>query len=137
LPRPGALGLYCSGASAKFKEGDSTIFTNLLRSTVHVGENPSNYDYFNGFDPDDPRLSPVNDLAVLAQFPATLIVTSTRDFAMSMAACTHRRLQESGVESEFLLYDGLGHAFMNDPDLPESASVYRLSAAFFDQHLGQ
>jgi len=137
LPAPGVLGLYCARASAKFKEGDGPAFTNLLRSTVNIGENPSTYAYFEGMDPDDPKLSPVMDLTVLARFPPTLFATGTRDFAMSAAAYSHRRMLDAGVDSQLLVYDGMGHAFMTDPDLPESKSLYAIAAKFYDAHLGR
>jgi hypothetical protein len=41
------------------------------------------------------------------------------------------------VESDLLVYDGLYHGFMTNPDFPESRKAYGISAALFDKHLGE
>jgi epsilon-lactone hydrolase len=48
-----------------------------------------------------------------------------------------RRLWESGVDAELFVFDGLGHAFMMDPALPESRETYSILVRFFDRHLGR
>jgi acetyl esterase/lipase len=93
--------------------------------------------YFRGIDTTQAIVSPVNDLALLATFPPTLYATGTRDFAMSQAAYSHRRMLRAGVESDLLIYDGLGHGFMTNPELPESRDLYELSVKFYDRHLAK
>jgi acetyl esterase/lipase len=135
LPRPGVVGIYCSGAGAKWTEGDSAVFAGL--ATGNPIRMPPGPNYLDQVDVDDPAVTPANDLGVLAKFPPTLFATGTRDFAMSSAAYGHRRLLEAGVESDLLIYDGLGHGFMTNPDYPESRNLYQIAAKFYDRHLGR
>jgi acetyl esterase/lipase len=93
--------------------------------------------YFTGVDMNQFVVSPTLDPALLQKFPPTIFFTATRDFAMSGAAFSHRQLLKAGVESELLVYDGLYHGFMTNPDFPESQEAYKLTAAFFDQYLGK
>lgn len=134
LPRPGVLGIYCAGAGAKFTEGDSAVFAGL--ATGNRIAMPPGPNYLDQVSLDDPAVTPASDLAVLAKFPPTLFATGTRDFAMSAAAYGHRRLLRAGVESDLLIYDGLGHGFMTNPDYPESQDLYQIAARFYDRHLG-
>jgi acetyl esterase/lipase len=135
LPRPGALGIYCAGADARFTTGDSAVFAGLTSGiSIRMPPGPA---YFDGADLNDPAVSPAADLRVIAQFPPTLLVSGTRDFAMSAAAYSHRRLLMAGVESDLLIYDGLGHGFMTNPDFPEARELYGIAARFYDRHLAR
>ena len=137
MPAPGVLGLYCAGAGARF-DGDSATFSSILAGGMGVGgviaADPNGY--LSGIDTTRTEVSPVNDLSLLARFPPTILATGTRDFAMSQAAYTHRRFLAAGVESDLLIYDGLGHGFMTNPDLPESRDLYDITVKFYDRHLG-
>lgn len=135
LPSPGVIGVYCAGLGAKWAEGDAAVFSNLLNpQTPTPVSGPT---YLDSVNVDDPAVTPANDLAVLAKFPPTLFATATRDMAMSSAAYGHRRLLKAGVETDLLIYDGLGHGFMTNPDYPESKDLYEIAAKFYDRHLGR
>lgn len=135
LPAPGAIGIYCSGAGAKWTEGDSGVFAPLATGIgVGTGASPA---YLDSVNVDDPAVTPANDPAVLAKFPPTIFATGTRDFAMSSAAKGHRGMLKAGVESDLLIYDGLGHGFMTNPDYPEARELYEIAARFYDKHLGR
>jgi len=54
---------------------------------------------------------------------------------MSAAVETHRRLVKAGVEADLHLWDGVGHCFVFDVDLPESKEAYDVTGKFFDRHL--
>lgn len=56
---------------------------------------------------------------------------------MSAAVQTQRDLTKAGVEADLHLWDGLGHCFFNDADLPESKEAYVVISKFFDKHLGK
>lgn len=73
--------------------------------------------------------------SVLAHFPPTLLLNSTRDFAFSAAVHTDRKLDEAGVPHELAVWDGLPHYFYADPDLPESQALYAKMARWFDARL--
>ncbi len=143
LPRPGAIGIFCASA-AGWSSGDSALLGQLL-----VGVAPSreslgpphpavrNRVYFSDADFGDPLVAPIRSAAVLARFPPTLIITSTRDMALSSAAYTHTQLIKLGVEAELHVWEGLAHGFFTlDPDIPESREVWDVVARFFDSHLG-
>lgn len=140
LPAPGVLGLYCSGAGGRF-DGDSLSYSNLTsRGGSQASAAPGmtgKDEYFEGMDLNRTDISPVMDLEILKKFPPTLLATGTRDFAMSMAAYTHRRLVAAGVDTRLLIFDGMGHGFMTNPDLPESRELYEDSVKFYDKHLGR
>jgi len=41
------------------------------------------------------------------------------------------------MEAELHVWEGSGHAFYFDLNLPQSGEVYAVIAKFFDKHLGQ
>ena len=131
LPRPGAVGIFCASAGG-IGEGDSRIITDAFR-VPPLGS--GRLDYFEGADMRDPLVSPVYSAEVLAQFPPTLIITATRDMAMSAALYTHQRLVASGVEADLHVFEGLSHYFFADTGLPESREAFAIMARFFQKHL--
>lgn len=91
--------------------------------------------YFAQADVGDPLVFPGEHPEVLAKFPPTLLVTGTRDFSASSMSIMHRRLLGEGVEAQFILFDGLWHAFHMTGDLPESRELYDRVSDFFGRHL--
>ena len=73
----------------------------------------------------------------MAKWPPTIFLSGTRDFAMSSALYSHRQLALAGQDTRLLVYDGLYHGFMTNPDFPESQEAYKICAAFYDKHLGR
>lgn len=153
LPRPGAIGIFSSAATAGFNDppevrgawgGDSRYTAPGL-----VGEAPWPLDatevkfpaaasqYLKGIDLQDPLVSPGLHPAVLEKFPPTLLITSTRGFDMSAAVQTHREMVKAGVDADLHVWDGVGHCFFVDVDLPESREAFSVMTKFFDQHLGR
>ena len=144
-PGPGAIGILCSSADASF-EGDSLHTIGPLTGMEDPGSvapSPGNLpftfrDYFGGVDLADPQVSPARSLEVLAHFPPTVILTSTRAFELSSAVYSHSRLVQAGVQADLHVWDGLEHCFFpNYPDLPESRDAMEVVARFFDQQLGR
>jgi monoterpene epsilon-lactone hydrolase len=143
LPTPGVAGIYCAGAGAQF-DGDSSSFASLLLpSAPGQGAAPppppgtAPIAYFEGMDIARPDITPANDLSILSRFPPTIFITGSRDFAMSRAAYSHRRMLLAGVESDLLIYDGLGHGFMTNAALPETREAQQIAVRFYDRHLGR
>jgi acetyl esterase/lipase len=131
LPQPGAIGIFCAGAG-RFGSGDAGPITEALGATMPgAGE----MKYFEGADWKDPLVAPIDHPEVLRRFPPTLVVTSTRDLALSSALVTHQRLVGAGVESELHVYEGLMHYFFADTELPESRHLFDVIAGFFDRRL--
>jgi epsilon-lactone hydrolase len=130
LPRPGAIGMFCRGA-LRYERGDSNYF--MTDAGRPAGGRVS---YHSPADRNDPLAFPGIDARVMAQFPPTLLITGTRDQAMSSVVSTHAQLVRLGVYADLHVWEGLGHAFFFDPDLPESREVYGVVARFFDKRLG-
>lgn len=143
LPRPGAVGVFCSGAMPDFWfGGDSGKLASLLNAIQPQG-NPNDAKagapryYLSGINPHDPLVTPGLFPEVLAKFPPTLIVTGTRDIAMSNALVTNVRLLQAGAETQLLVLEGIGHGQFNAfAGSPEARDTYDIIWRFFDKHLG-
>jgi acetyl esterase/lipase len=133
LPQPGAIGIFCAGAGG-MGYGDAAVITEAF-GTNFGGD--QTMDYFEGADWEDPLVSPLQDPEMMARFPPALIITSTRDLAMSSALATHQQLLEQGVSSELHVYEGLVHYWFADTGLPESRQAFRVMADFFERRLSR
>lgn len=137
LPAPGAVGIYCASAGAF--GGDATYIAfpfgeGRMPPTRPPGQ--SQLGYFSGADMKDPLVSPMNSPAILAKFPPTLLITGTRDFAMSGTIHTDTELTKRGVKTELHVWDGLFHGFFYNADVPESRDAFNIMISFFDRNLG-
>ena len=136
LPAPGAIGIYC--ASAGSFGGDATyIAFPFGEARVPVSRPPgaAQLGYFSSTDPKDPMVSPINSPEILAKFPPTLLITGTRDFAMSGTLYTNTQLTKLGVTTELHVWDGLFHGFFYNAEVPESRDAFNVMIKFFDRHL--
>ena len=117
--------------------GDSLELAALTNGTADAVAVRALHDlsYFDGTDVADPLIFPGEHADLLAAFPPSLLVSGTRDFAASSVTVMHRRLKAAGREAELAMFDGMWHAHHVDVDLPESAEVFALLAAFFQRHL--
>lgn len=131
LPQPAAIGIFCAAADAHYW-GDSKIFARPFQALAPLDwKRP----YFDGADLSDPLVSPVVSPDLLKVFPPTLLITATRAFDMSGAVNTHRELVKAGVDAELHVWDGLGHAFFYDINLPEAKEAFAVMTRFFSRHL--
>jgi monoterpene epsilon-lactone hydrolase len=138
LPKPGAIGTFC-GTGAAYS-GDSAYLSDPLTAGKPRRQGPLPAilpsAYMDGVSADDRLAYPLGSDSVMRDFPPTLQLAGSRDFAASVLTWQHRRLAALGVRSELQLFDGLGHAFFVWPQMPESIEAYRLVSTFFDRHLG-
>lgn len=138
LPNPGAIGIYCAGA-ANFG-GDSSYVGSLIgeaRMPFPAQEHHApRLGYFEGASFNNPLITPASSSAIMAKFPPTLIITGTRDFAMSTAVYTDEQLVNEGVDAELHVWEGLFHGFFYNADIPESRDAFRVMIRFFNSHLG-
>ncbi|MFT4256826.1 MAG: alpha/beta hydrolase fold domain-containing protein [Pseudoxanthomonas sp.] len=136
LPLPGAIGTFCGSMVAP--DGDSYYFAAALdgEKVPAAPRQLSEYPYFKGADLTDPLVFPGNSPEYVAKFPPTLLISGTRDFALSSVVRSHGLLSAAGVEAELHVWDGMWHAFFVDPELPESQQAYSTIWRFFDRHLG-
>jgi len=139
LPAPGAIGIFCAGAGG-FGAGDAAYITwpiGEARMPRATGVPLPPIGYFKDTDPNDPLIAPVKHPDVLAKFPPTLIITGTRDFALSNALDTNIQLTKAGVDSKLYVWDGLFHGFFYNPGVPESMDAYKIICQFFSRELGK
>jgi epsilon-lactone hydrolase len=136
LPRPAAAGIYCAGGSFG---GDSSILGAMLGD----GDPPAppraqtvpTTGYARGAPLDDPVAYPARHPEILAQFPPTLVIVGTRDFALSGAVALHSQLVANGVDARLHVWEGVRHAFFYDSRMPESKEAYQVMTRFFVQRL--
>lgn len=133
LPLPAAVGMF-SGAASR-ADGDSRHFVAGVRGYDSLALRPHEGSYFEGVDMSDPLITPAESDDILSKFPPSLLISSTRDFLMSMTVDTHRRLVRLGVEADLQIWEGLDHAQIMSPTLPHTREVYDVVVRFFDQHL--
>ena len=149
-PTPGVLGVYCAGLGNLFV-GDSQFFGVLSVTNASAGQTQggradiprlasaagAGRNYYTGVDMNQFIVNPTLDEKLLAKFPPTIFFTATRDMAMSGALYSYRKLIKLGVDSQVMVFDGLYHGFMTNPDFPEAQEGYKIAAAFYDKHLGK
>lgn len=135
LPAPGAAGVFCASADARWA-GDSWYWFRPMQGL----STPASLDerfYYGDHDLADPLMSPIESTEVLRFFPPTLLVTSMRAGEVSAAVDTHRRLVKAGVDADLHVWDGLDHCFFGNRALPESREALDVMTAFFKRHLGR
>jgi acetyl esterase/lipase len=150
-PTPGVLGIYCSGLGSA-GTGDSQFLsalsvTSAPRGLTQAGTPappgaapaaaPAGMSYMQGTDSKDFLINPTVDEMLLAKWPPTIFFTASRDGAASGALYGYRKLIKLGIDSQIMVFDGLYHGFMTNPDFPEAQEGYKIAAAFFDRHLGR
>lgn len=137
LPTPGAAGMFC--AALTNLDGDSVYVAPPLNGKP-IPSAPLKLDdlpYFKGASASDPLVFPASAPALLAKFPPVLLISGTRDMAMSSVIRSQALLDQAGVPTELRLWEGMWHSFFSDPELPESKDAYRVIWRFFDRHLGR
>lgn len=151
LPAPGAIGIFSAGAFGGWYgppsklgtwSGDSAYTAPRLAADKTGPLDPKSLPaymstYLADADLTDPMVSPALSPSVLEKFPPTLLITGTRAFDMSAAVQTQRALTNAGVEADLHLWDGMGHCFIYDVDLPEAQEAFAVMTKFFDSHLGK
>lgn len=138
LPMPGALGIF-SGFGDFSRNGDSMALYSLNGFSGHLdaprADGTGDVEYAGKVAMTDPSLSIV--YADLRGMPPTLFVTSGRDMLLSGTTILQRAFLRAGGEAQLVVFEGLPHAFWNDPTLPETAEANEVIARFFDARLGR
>jgi epsilon-lactone hydrolase len=137
LPRPGAVGIFCAGV---VDGGGDSSFVGPLLMGQEVPAHPLSLGilpYFKGANLQSPLVLPGSSPAVLAKFPPTLLISGTRDMALSAALRSNELLTAAGATTELHVFEGMWHSFFSDPELPESQAAYAIIARFFSDRLGR
>jgi len=130
LPLPAVTGIF-SGTGDLSQPADSNAMYALNGLSGHLNvpkRGVSDTSYLGTTDPKDPILSPL--YADLSGLPPTLFVTSGRDLLLSGTTILHRAYLRAGVDARLVVFEGLPHAFWNNPGLPECKEADALMAKF-------
>lgn len=134
LPTPGAAGVLCASADARWA-GDAWYWFKPLQGLTAAPTLDERF-YYGDHDLSDPLMSPIESGEVLKRFPPTLLITATRAGELSAAVNTHRLLVNAGVQADLHVWDGLNHCFYTNDKIPESREAFLIMARFFRRHLG-
>lgn len=140
LPLPGAIGMF-GGTGQPFR-GDSVSLAQAYYGTppspagIDVGW-PHGCPYFKPEDLENPLVFPTLYPEQLSIFPPSLLISGTRAGELGSMVDAHNKLTLAGVQSRLHIWDGLGHCFYVDPDLPESHEFEQIAVAFFAEQLGK
>lgn len=134
LPMPAAAGIFCASADARWA-GDSWFWQKPVMGLATPPSLDERF-YYGDHDLADPLMSPMESPAVLSRFPPTLFITGSRSGELSSAINTHRLLTKVGVRADLHVWDGMGHGFFGNVDLPESREAFDVMANFFQAYLG-
>ena len=134
LPLPAAVVMIAGGATRV--EGDSVpMVASILKASVGFDLLDVKRPYFEGADIDDPKVTPARSDTLMAGFPPSMLISSTRDYLLSSVVATHRQLTALGADTELHVFEGLDHVFHYNPMLPESEQLHRLVVKYFERYL--
>lgn len=128
--------MFC-GAASYWSEGDSGHFATMWESRpASLSEDPG-FEYLRNVDSNDTLAYPIRSKEVMSRFPPSLLISSTRDLALSSVVHTHSVLVQQGVPAELYVWEGLPHGFFVASLLPQSREMFDITARFFDRYLGR
>lgn len=138
LPLPGAVGMFGGAISSASDSGflGTAVEGNPVLVKNHVVKDSIDVGYLAGSRLSDKLVLPGDHPDVLAKYPPSLLITSTRDGGMSSTVATHSNLIKAGVDADLHVWEGLGHCFTEYPFVPEAGDARRVTLKFFDKHLG-
>ena len=90
--------------------------------------------YYEDTDMSDPQVTPALSDQYMSGFPPSFLASSTRDFMLSCVSVTHRKLVQLNVETELHIWEGLGHFFHANNDLPETHELHQLTVRFLTKY---
>lgn len=132
LPLP--AGLVLDTPATDLTASGDTLAANDGLDTVLVGDfRPAMALYAGGADPRHPHLSPLYGDFSLG-YPATLLLTGTRDRLLSDTVRIHRAMLAAGVDVDLHVFEAQGHGgFMGQA--PEDAERREVARSFIAQRL--
>lgn len=140
-PRPGAIGMFGGGPFGRGAYGDSNYIFSGGKPFIPPEEWNAPGRYMAGADVDDRAVYPAEAPDIQQQFPPSLLMSGTRDLALSKTVFAHALLIDQGVDADLHVWEGAPHCSFAqpfvDPDVPESQQAWKVMAKFFDEHLGR
>ena len=134
MPPPGAVAMIAW--SAADRQGDSmAMVAPVLMASSGYDLKAATIDYLEHTDVNDPAVTPAVNDAAMAQFPPTMLASSSRDWLLSSVTACHRQLCRLGVTTELHIWDGLDHYFHANPLLPETKELHQTTVQFFNHYL--
>ena len=92
--------------------------------------------YANGRDLKEPLISPI--YGDLSGFPPTMLVSGTRDLFLSNTVRAHRKLRNSGVETDLVVIEGLSHGdYLFAAESQESLDFFADLSHFLSTHISK
>jgi len=92
--------------------------------------------YANGRDLKKPLISPI--YGDLSGFPPTMLVSGTRDLFLSNTVRAHRKLRNSGVETDLVVIEGLSHGdYLFAAESQESLDFFADLSHFLSTHISK
>lgn len=135
--KPGAIGMFGHGIVGSPKLGDSNYFFSAGKPTWDDAPDS----YTGGLNMRDAARYPAGSSQIKRQFPPSLLISGTRDPALSSTIFTHAALVDLGVDADLHIWEGAPHCSFAQPfvdaNVPESQQAWRVIAKFFDRHLGR
>lgn len=133
LGLPAAVAMIAEAATTL--DGDSRAMVAPIFKAQTGEELSLTMGYFEGRDMNDPQIYPALSDDCMAQFPPSLLASSTRDMCLSPVVVTHRKLVQQGVEAELHIWEGLDHYFHTvNVELPETEDLHSTMLRFFDRN---
>lgn len=137
LPLPKALGIF-SGMGDFSMNTDSEALYALNGFSGHLALPTAKVEGKNEYAATTPLADPSLSIlhADLHGLPSTLFITSGRDMLLSGTTILQRAFLRAGDGTQLVVFEGLPHAFWNDPTLPETKEADEIMANFFIAKLG-
>ncbi len=133
LPGPGAVAMLCSAPTRLDGDSNYTAFALSGREPMTIKDIP----YWQGVSPDNALAFPGESPQMLAIFPPSLLMTSSRDYSVSPMSYMHSQLVKLGIETELHILEGFRHAEFLGLYVPESRHAAQTVIRFFDRWLGK
>jgi acetyl esterase/lipase len=133
IAMPAVLGLISPWADIS-KTGDSLSLLSKADILIDYDDNlaASAKLYASGQDMQNPSISPL--YANFEQgFPPAFISSGTRDLFLSHCVRLQRKLIDSGIENQLVVYEGMWHVFQSF-QIPEAGAAWRDMTTFIERY---
>ena len=135
LVRPVGIGLI--SPCVDLNPGGDSRMANAVRDPVARWRNQFDKafaSYARYAEVENPLVSPIQ-ADFTGDYPPTIITTVTRDLFLSDSVRLSSQMRRAGLHPELRVSEGMWHAFLDQPDIPEAAEARQDVALFLNQAL--